>query len=125
MIAMEDILFHKQTRHTTQASNEFRAQVSVPARMQNLTNIGWIVDLTHRKKLHLRGLNTHFWQTAAEMASQIDIECFIDALAVFVRESRNQLDNIPVMNASIVHKESDPSWVQDFPVALHPSLRCW
>ena len=125
MIAMEDILFHKQTRHTTQASNEFRAQVSVPARMQNLTNIGWIVDLTHRKKLHLRGLNTHFWRTAAEIASQIDNECFIDALAVFVRESRNRLDNIPVTNASIVHKESDPSWVQDFPVALHPSLRCW
>jgi hypothetical protein len=125
MIAMENMLFHKQTRYTTQANEDIRAQVSVPARMQNLTHIGWTVDLTQRKKLRLRGLNTHFWRTATEMASWINVEGFIDALAVFVRESRNRLDNVPVTNASIVRRESDSSWVQDFPVALHPSIRCW
>jgi hypothetical protein len=125
MIAMEDILFHGQSRYTTQTNNDIRAQVSMPARIQNLTHIGWTVDLTQRKKLRLRGLNTHFWRTATEMASWINIEGFIDALAVFVRESRNRLDNVPVTNASIVRREYNPSWVQDFPVALHPSIRCW
>ncbi len=92
--------------------------------MQNLTNLGWIIDLIHHEKLCSRGLNLYFWQTAAEIASLIDVECFVDTLAVFVRESQNRLDKIPITNASIVHRESDPSWVQDFPVALHPSLRC-
>src|SRR5271168_4961404 len=59
------------------------------------------------------------------MAYWINIKGFIDALAVFVKESCNQLANVAATNASIVQKESDPLWVQDFPVALHLSLQCW
>src|SRR5277367_6246025 len=109
MLAMEDALFHDQSRHTTQGNDQIRAQVSVPAREQNLTRIGWTVDLTLRGKLQSRGLNTHFWRTATEMAHWINVEGFIDALAVFVRESRNRLANLAVTNTSIVRKESNPS----------------
>jgi hypothetical protein len=59
------------------------------------------------------------------MAIQLRIEGFIDALAVFVRESRKQLDKVSILNTSIVQRESDPSWVEGLPVALHPSIRCW
>jgi hypothetical protein len=44
---------------------------------------------------------------------------------VFVRESRNRIDNIQVTNASIDRRETDPSWVNEFAIALHPSIRCW
>ena len=67
----------------------------------------------------------YFWRTATEMAYWIKIKGFINALAVFVRESRNRLDNVAVTNKSIVRKELDPSWVADLPVALHLSLWCW
>jgi len=55
----------------------------------------------------------------------VKIDGFIDALAVFVRESRNQIDNIQVTNTSIDRRESDPSWVNEFAIALHSSIRCW
>jgi hypothetical protein len=56
---------------------------------------------------------------------QLRIEGFIDALAVFVRESRKQLNKVSIMNTSIVQRESDPSWVEGLPVILHPSIPCW
>ncbi len=125
MLAMEDVLFHAQSRHTTQSNDQIRAQVSVPAREMNLTKIGWTVDLALRCGLQSRGLNPHFWRTVTEMACWIKIEGFIDALAVFVRECRNRLANITVTNTSIDRRESDPSWVANLPVALHSSIRCW
>ena len=61
----------------------------------------------------------------AEVAIQLEIKDFIDALAVFVRESRKRFDGVPITNTSIVQKESDPSWVEGMLVVLHPSIRCW
>jgi hypothetical protein len=72
----------------------------------------------------LRSLNTHFWRTVADIVSWVKIDGFIDALAVFVRESRNQIDNIQVTNASIDRRETDSSWVNEFAIALHPSIQC-
>jgi hypothetical protein len=125
ILAMEDVLFHDHSRHTTQRNNQITAQVSAPAREINLTRIGWPVDLTTRRRILAYGLNTHFWRAASELSTWIKVDGFIDALAVFVRESRNRLANITSTDASIDRREFDPSWVADFPVALHPSLRCW
>jgi hypothetical protein len=125
MLAMANILFHKKSRHTTQSGNSIEAQVSVPTRMQNLTQLGWEISHTNRNNAHLHGLDTDFWRTAGELAIQLGIEGFIDALAVFVRESRKRLDKVPTMNTSTLRRESDPSWVEGLPVALHPSIRCW
>ena len=59
------------------------------------------------------------------MAIQLEIKDFLDALAVFVRESRKRFDGVPIMNASTVRRESDSSWGEGMLVALHPSIRCW
>ena len=56
------------------------------------------------------------------MAIQLEIKDFIDALAVFVRESRKRLDGVPITNALIVRRESNSSWVEDMLVVLHPSI---
>jgi hypothetical protein len=61
----------------------------------------------------------------AEVAIQLEIKDFIDALAVFVKESRKRFDGVPITNTSIVQKESDPLWVEGMLVVLHPSIRCW
>ena len=124
MLAMENIIFYRESRYTTQTSDNIEAQVSMPSRMQNLTQLGWAVDLTHRHDLQLCGLNTHFWRTAADTVSWVKIDGFVDALAVFVRESHNQIDNIQVTNASMDCRESDPLWVNEFAIALHPSIQC-
>jgi hypothetical protein len=80
---------------------------------------------TKSNNSYLRGFNTDFWRTAAEVAVRLKIKDFIDALAVFVRESRKRLDGVPITNALIVWRESDSSWVEGMLVALHPSIRCW
>jgi hypothetical protein len=59
------------------------------------------------------------------MTTLIEVDDFVDALAVFIRESRKRLANIAAINASIDLRESDSLWVVDLLVALHPSLRCW
>jgi hypothetical protein len=125
MLAMENVIFYRESKHTTQTSNNIEAQVSMPSRMLNLTRLGWAVDLTRRHDLQLRGLNTHFWRTVVDTVSWVRIEGFVDALAVFVRESRNRIDDIRVTNASMDRRETDPSWVQEYAMALHPSIRCW
>jgi hypothetical protein len=56
------------------------------------------------------------------VAIQLEIKDFIDALAVFVRESRKQFDGVPIMNASTVRRESDSSWVEGMLVVLHLSI---
>jgi len=52
----------------------------------------------------------------------VNVEGFINALAVFVRENCNRLANIATTDTLIVCKESDPLWVEGFLVALHLSL---
>jgi hypothetical protein len=125
MLAMTNVLFHKKSRYTTQSGNDIEAQVSVPTRPQNLSQLGWEINHTNSNNICLRGFNTDFWRTAAEVAARLEIKDFIDALAVFVRESRKRLDGVPITNASIVRRESDSSWVEGMLVALHPSIRCW
>ena len=125
MLAMEDVLFHDQSGHSMQGNNQMKAQVSVPTREMNLNKVGWTVDLASRHRLQSYGLSTNFWRAASEMTTLIEVDDFVDALAVFVRESRKRLANIAATNASIDRRESDSSWAADLPVALHPSLRCW
>ena len=125
MLAMTNILFHKKSRYTTQSGNNIEARVSVPTRPQNLSQLGWVISDTNSYNIRLRGFDTDFWRTAAEVAIQLEIKDFIDALAVFVRESRKRFNGVPNTNASIVRRESDSSWVEGMLVALHPSIRCW
>ena len=125
MLAMANVLFHKKSRYTTQSGNNIEAQVSVPTRPQNLSQLSWEINYTNSKNICLRGFNVDFWRTAAEVAVRLEIKDFIDALAVFVRESRKRLDGVPITNASVVRRESDSSWVEGMLVALHPSIRCW
>ena len=35
MLTMDNVLFHRKTRYTTQCSNDIEAQVSVPTKKQN------------------------------------------------------------------------------------------
>src|SRR5580692_6023507 len=125
MLAMANVLFHKKSRYTTQSGNDIEAQVSVPTRPQNLYQLSWEINHTNSNNICLRGFNVDFWRTAAEVAVRLEIKDFIDALAVFVRESRKRLDGVPITNASVVRRVSDSSWVEGMLVALHSSIRCW
>ena len=58
------------------------------------------------------------------MTTLIEVDDFVDALAVFVRESCKRLANIAAINTSIDHRESNSLWAVDLLVALHPSLQC-
>ena len=119
MLAMTNVLFYKKSRYITQSGE---AQVSVPTQPQNLSQLGWEINHTNSNNICLHSFNTDFWRTAAEVAIRFEINNFIDALAVFVRESRKQLDGVPIINTSIVQREPDSSWVKDMLVALHPSI---
>jgi hypothetical protein len=99
ILAMTNVLFHRKSRYTTQSGNNIEAQVSVPKRPQNLSQLGWEISHTNSYNIHLQGFDADFWCTVAEIAIQLEIKDFIDALAVFVRESRKRFDGVPIMNA--------------------------
>jgi hypothetical protein len=121
---MTNVLFHRKSRYTTQSGNNIEAQVSVLTRPQNLSQLDWEISHTNSYNIRLRGFDTDFWRTAAEVAIQLEIKDFIDALAVFVRESRKRFDRVAITNASTIQREHNSSWVEGMLVALHPSIRC-
>ena len=59
------------------------------------------------------------------MTTLIEVDDFVDALAVFIRESCKRLANITATNTLIDYRESDSLWAADLLVALHPSLQYW
>ena len=61
----------------------------MPTRKQNLTQLGWVIDNTIYPNLLNCSLDSNFWQIMGEVAMQLNIEGFIDALVVFVGECQN------------------------------------
>jgi hypothetical protein len=63
--------------------------------------------------------------TVGDLAEQVKIPDMIDAVAVFVRESRRKMSGGISSNYDIDRRERDPSWVKKLKIMIHPSFYCW
>jgi hypothetical protein len=125
MLAMQDKISHATIKKMSSADDKEDAKVSHPTRdFIDLTRLGWKMDThTMTNLLHLN-LNSHHWRTASQVAEKIDIPNLVDLLAVFIKNCRNRTDN-GIQSPDSDLRDPDPSWAQDYPIALHASIICW
>lgn len=72
-----------------------------------------------------RRLKVNRWRMARDMDNAVEIPGFLDSLAVFVRESRNEYDGVATASHLMDRREADSAWVGDYYISLHNSLSCW
>ena len=116
-MAMEELILHGQTKPlNTAADDRLQANVTKPNRPLNLVQYGW-------KTAASRGPNDRI--TAGQLDQVIQLGGLLDALAVFIRESRNKEDGVVVPTHLMDRREDDASWVGSFSVQVHGSITCW
>ncbi len=113
-MAMEELILHGQTKPlNTAADDRLQANVTKPNRPLNLVQYGW-------KTAASRGPNDRI--TAGQLDQVIQLGGLLDALAVFIRESRNKGDGVVVPPHLMDRREDDASWVGSFSVQVHGSI---
>lgn len=73
-----------------------------------------------------QGLKAAYWRQAQNIDGVMKLPDLLDALAVFVSESRikhDGLGNAAQSNAN--RREANPAWVKDYRISLHSSIICW
>lgn len=63
--------------------------------------------------------------TARRAQEESDLVDFVDALAVFVRAYRREVDGERVIDERIDYREESSTWVEDFPIQFFGSIKCW
>ena len=126
MLAMEDILYHMASQKRSDAAAKMRAYATRFSRAINLHKIGIRISKRVLRTVQLQGLGRGEWCTIRELKEQLEIPDLVDAAAVFVRESRKKRKECAKYNATEINRrEKDPSWVEDFLVRVHASVKCW
>src|SRR6202046_5788928 len=116
-MAMEELILHGQTKPlNTAADDRLQANVTKPNRPLNLVQYGWKTTVS-------RGPNDRI--TAGQLDQVIQLGGLLDALAVFIRESRNKEDGVVVPTHLMDRREDDASWVGSFSVQVHGLITCW
>ena len=123
--AMEDVLLYHSTRKSALKQNEKLSVTTSASRAMRLTKLMARADVYERLKASRAGLDPKVWMSASKIAQFIDLPCFLDALAVFVRESRREYDGTDQSDRRLYRVEEDPSWVGSMHICLHESLQCW
>jgi hypothetical protein len=126
MRAMGAMILAAKATRTSNGSGGIDTQVTSLSQQIELRKLGNnkpAQSKTCRQECHENGKNPKHWTTVAGLASLIEIPDLVDALAVFVRESRRPADQRDIVMADT--RDKDPSWVNGWFVSIHPSLRCW
>jgi hypothetical protein len=131
LLAMESLLLQAQTRRQTNAEIRDTIHLTRPTRelhlvkdaQWSLSPADWALSRFNgrRQTLHLR---KNYWCRASTMAFELGLDDFIPALAAFVQDRRNRVDQI-FDEDQLDKRQKDTSWVEVLPVSLHPSIVCW
>jgi hypothetical protein len=141
MLAMDDLLIHRKRALLRQAAKDGhnnpadeKTNATSPARHMDLTPLRWIVTPKEEQRRKAMGLSHKHWRFACTVAYHTGIDDFVGALAIFVREERRRI-NIAnsgqaglasaSRNRTMERPEADPSWVSNYFICVHASIRCW
>ena len=126
MAAMNDVLLFTQTQPQSQADLDSQVQVTKCTRDPiDLTGLEIPCSEVDEAQMLEKRLKVNCWRTAKDMDTALEIPSFLDALAVFVRESRRKQDGVATASHLMDRLETDPAWVGDCYVSLHNSISCW
>jgi hypothetical protein len=113
---MEELIFHHHTKPYTDADSRLQSKATRPSRPLNLVQYGW--------KTRTLGISDERI-TAGELDQVLQLDGLLDALAVFIRESRNKHDGIVTPTHLMDRREPDASWVKSLSLQVHGSMTCW
>lgn len=130
MAAMADVLLFTQTNPRTQVDVDSQIQVTKPTRDPiDLSGLGILCSAADSGGPEELGLKASCWKKARDVSQAVKIPDFLDALAVFVRESRIKHDGSvhaqPAAAFDADRREADPTWVGNYYISLHSSISCW
>ena len=124
-ITTADIELHLSTNPSTLTNQQTAAAVTAPTRAIELKLIEGLPLAREERSMRGKGLDTKLWCTASSLADKLDFTDFLEALAVFVRHMRENLDGTAPSTRAGDWIERDLSSVKDMPVCIHGALRCW
>jgi hypothetical protein len=113
---MEELVFYQHTKPSTDADDRIRSKTTRPSRPLNLVQYGW--------KKKTPGISDN-QITAGDLDQFLQLDGLLDALAVFIRQSRATYDNKPTPTHLMDRREPDASWVKSFKLQIHGSMTCW
>lgn len=128
MTAMLEVITMQSSHLSAVADHQLEMQITQPCRDKlNMNDYLRFRQESTSSHFGTRGLDTKYCRPAASVARvlNLDISDLIDALAVFVRESRKKWDGASGSIEDWRRREIDPSWAEDVFISVHPSLTCW
>ncbi|MCJ1470491.1 hypothetical protein MMC07_009137 [Pseudocyphellaria aurata] len=127
MVAMGDVLLFTQSQPRSQADVDSEVQVTKPTRDPvNLTKLRFPCGKHSEAEMLVRWMKVKYWRTARDMDAAVGIPCFLDALAVFVWESRRKKAGVATAPHLIDHLEPNVAGcLKNCYVSLHNSMSCW
>jgi hypothetical protein len=133
MAAMMAIYLSRLRKPVSAARSRLAVPVNHKSRAIDLFT--WDMEPEERAAHALVRKEKRAWRPASTIARHTKLDDFIDALAVFVREMRrinsgrplqeNFADEREKESGISYRREKDPSWVNTFPLSIHPSMICW
>ena len=124
-LAMKDIELYRQSRKGNQVDKEMTVQVSSLTRALDLSSLDWSWDEEEMDQLQAVGRSYKTWREAFRVADVLHLHNFLDALAVFIRESRYKLEGVRTSNANLYRRETDSSWAGSHLISIHKGIKCW
>lgn len=130
MITKRDFLKHQDTKvlpPAIQKAQEEEKKTEAKT-LLDLDALGWQADDKERnfmKQIH--HCKSRYWRKAGAVAEWLELDTFLEALAVFIRTDRIKSDkNHPFKgNDNIDMRDADYRWVQEYPVCIYPNISCW
>jgi hypothetical protein len=124
-LSMSNMIFSKHTASTSQGNDRIETYGTKASQVIDLSKYGCQSSSDGYILAASQGVNPRYWRTVQDLSTWAEVEGFTEALAVFVRQTRNRRFNVRITNDMLDRREQDSSWVLPLLVALHPSLHCW
>ena len=90
----------------------------------NLDALGWQANENERvlmKEVH--HCDARYWRPASAMAEWLGLDNFLETLAAFIRTDRTKSTGQGPRNIDL--RETDVDWLHNYPVRIHPNIKCW
>ena len=124
--AMEDVLLFTESKTKSQPDIDLEVQTIKSTRDPlDLTILNIPCDIDTLAEMKLYKLKSSCWRQVGSVNDALNLSDFIDALAVFVRESRCKIDGNIDDEQTMDCRESDPSWILTYCMSIHSSIICW
>ena len=92
---------------------------------KNMKQLEWIIDRDEQRVIKRLKCSSRNWCYASTAATQTQISCLLETLALFIRKERAKQDCFESYQEFSYSKEKNVSWIKHYPVQVHEKLTTW